>query len=232
MARFLAETPRDQEMIDRLVEKNRKLKEEIGRLEKEINEYKKRHPSTVRMQKGKACLITEEHPRKNGSTKYPGVQPRHRGYFREVPRITERITFRAGEFTCPICSSTIVRNGIRKRVIEDIPEIRTRVVQYRIKRMYRKNCGKTYEPQIPEALPNTRLSLRAMLIASYFRIAMRMNLENVSATMKEVFRLKISVGEVQDILYQLSDALGDEYKNLLKSVREHHRGIWTQRRGG
>ena len=45
MARFLAETPKNQEMIDRLVEKNRKLKEENERLRKEIEEYKKRHPS-------------------------------------------------------------------------------------------------------------------------------------------------------------------------------------------
>ncbi len=105
-------------------------------------------------------------------------------------------------------------------MIEAVPEIRPRVVQYRIERMYCKNCSKTYEPQIPEALPNTKLSLRAMLIVLCFRIAMRMSLENVSVTMKEVFHPKISEGEVQDILYQLSDALGDEYKNLLKSVGE------------
>jgi hypothetical protein len=73
---------------------------------------------------------------------------------------------------------------------------------------------------MPEALPNTRLSLRTMLIASYFRIAMRMSLENVSVTMKEVFGLKISEGEVQEILYQISNAFGDEYRSLLKSIRE------------
>ena len=170
------------------------------------------------MKNGKAYLIMEEHPRKNASAKNPRAQPGHKGHFRKIPRITERVTLRTGEFTCPVCSSTFVRKGIRKRVIEDIPEILPRVVQYRIERMYCKNYGKTYELQIPEARPNIRLSLRAMLIASYFGIAMKISLENVSATMEEVFRLKISEGEVQDIMYQLSDALGDEYRNLLKSV--------------
>ncbi len=169
---------------------------------------------------GKAYFIMEEHSQKEKSTKNPGAQLGHKGHFRRTPKVTERVTLKAGEFTCPMCSSPLVRKGIRKRVIEDIPEIRPRVVQYRIERMYCKNCGKTYEPQMPEALPNTRLSLRAMLIASYFRIAMRMSLENVSVTMKEVFGLKISEVEVQEILYQLSDALGDEYRSLLKSIRK------------
>ena len=62
MDRLLAETPRDQEMIDRLVEENRKLQEEIERLKREIEEYKKRHPSTVGVKNGKAYFIMEEHP--------------------------------------------------------------------------------------------------------------------------------------------------------------------------
>jgi transcription elongation factor Elf1 len=220
MIALLAETPRDQEEIDRLVEENRKQREEIERLKKEIEEYKKRHPSVVGVKNGKAYFIMEEHSQKEKSTKNPGAQLGHKGHFRRTPKVTERDTLKASEFNCPICSSPLVRKGIRKRVIEDIPEIHTMIVQYRIERMYCKKCGKTYEPQIPEALPNTRLSLRAMLIASYFRIAMRMSLENVSVTMKEVFGLKISEGEVQEILYQLSNALGDEYRSLLKSIRK------------
>jgi hypothetical protein len=60
-------------------------------------------------------------------------------------------------------------------VIEDIPPIKPRVIQYRI--------------------------------------------ENVSTTMKEMFGITISEGEVQEILYQLSDVLGKEYLNLLYDIR-------------
>ena len=63
----------------------------------------------------------------------------------------------------------------RRRVIEDIPPIKPRVIQYRI--------------------------------------------ENVSTTMKEMFGITISEGEVQEILYQLSDVLGKEYLNLLDDIR-------------
>ena len=97
MARFLAETPRDQEEIDRLVEKNRKQKEEIERLKKEIDEYLKRHPSVVGVKNGKTYFIMEEHPQKEKSTGNPGVHPGHEGHFRRTPKITERVTLKAGE---------------------------------------------------------------------------------------------------------------------------------------
>lgn len=38
--------------------------------------------------------------------------------------------------------------------------------------------------------------------------------------MKEMFGIKMSEGEVQEILYQLSDALGDEYQGLIDAMRE------------
>ncbi len=59
-----------------------------------------------------------------------------------------------------------------------------------------------------------------MLIVSYLKIGMRMSIENVSTTMKELFGITVSEGEVQEILYQLSDALGDEYGRLLGAIRK------------
>ncbi len=220
MARFLAETPRDQEEIDRLSEENRKLKEENERLKREIEGYKKRHPTTVGIKNGNAYFIMDEHLRKEKSTRNPGAQPGHTGHFRRIPRITERITLKASAFSCPICSSPLIRKGIRKRVIEDIPPIEPRVIQYRIERMYCRHCRETFEPEVQNALPGARLSLRTMLITAYLKIGMRMSIENVSITMREMFGITISEGEAQDILYQLSDALGMEYPSLLDDIRK------------
>ncbi len=224
---FLAETPRDQEIIDYLVDQNKKLADEIRkmreeneRLKKDIEEYKKRYPSTVGIKNGKAYFIMDEHPQKERSTRNSGAQPGHRGHYRRVSHITERITLKASAFSCPIRSSPLIRKGIRKRVIEDTPPIEPGVIQYRIERMYCRHCRETFEPEVPNAFPGARLSLRTMLITAYLKIGMRMSIENVSITMREVFGIAISDGEVQEILYQLSDALGDEYRNLLESVRK------------
>ncbi|MGC8699362.1 MAG: hypothetical protein ACP5RE_04220, partial [Candidatus Acidifodinimicrobium sp.] len=89
----------------------------------------------------------------------------------------------------------LVRKGIWKRMIEDIPPIVPSVIQYSIERMYCKHCRKTFEPDVPNALLGERLSLRNMLIVSYLKIGMRMSLENVSTTMKDMFGIVISEGE-------------------------------------
>ncbi len=62
--------------------------------------------------------------------------------------------------------------------------------------------------------------MRAMLTVAYFHIGMRMSIENVSETMMQVFGIRVSEGEIQHILSQLSDALGDEYENLLAEIRD------------
>ena len=227
MIEHLAETPRDQEIIDYLVDQNkklgeeiRKLREEIERLKREIDEYRKRHPSTVGVKNGKAYEIKPENQNNSESnSRKQGAQIGHKGHFRKMPHINERIKVKASYFSCPICSSPLVRKGIRRRVIEDIPPITPNTIQYRIERMYCTKCKRGYEPDVPNALPGARLSLRTMLITAYLKIGMRMSIENVSTTMKELFGIKVSEGEVQDILYQLSDALGTEYIGLLDEIR-------------
>ena len=59
-----------------------------------------------------------------------------------------------------------------------------------------------------------------MLTVAYFRIGMRMSIENTASTMMNVFGIHISEGEVQNILSQLSDSLGDEYSSLLHAIRD------------
>lgn len=194
---------------------NRRIKE----LEEELDEYRKRYPSSIGIKNGKPYAMMEQKPSESKSVRKPGAQKGHEGHSRSVPRITERVMVKASIFTCPKCSSPKVRKGIRKRVIEGVPEIAPRVIQHRIERMYCRKCGKISEPDIPDAFPNARFSIRTMLIASYVKVAMRMSLENVSATMREVFGLRISEGEVQGMLYQLSDSLGQEYERLLGAIR-------------
>ncbi len=74
MARFLAEIPRDWGEIDRPAKENRKLKEKNDRLKREMEEYKKRYPTTVGIKNGKTYFIIEEHPQKEKSTTNLGAR--------------------------------------------------------------------------------------------------------------------------------------------------------------
>ncbi len=86
--------------------------------------------------------------------------------------------------------------------------------------MYCRSCGKVVEPEIPDALTSARLSLRTMLIAAYLNQTARMSVESVSSAMREIFGIRISEGEIQEIVYQLSHALGSEYDSLVESIRK------------
>ena len=234
MILLTADTKRDQEMIDkfqRAYENLRKIvdkqNEKIKDLQNELDEYKKRHPSNVGVKNGKTydlavsrdvqpeSMIPE--PTEN---RKPGAQPGHTGHFRIRKRPTEKSTIHLDLHECPECHSPLRRKGSRKRIIEDIPIIKTKIIEYRMDRLYCCRCHRIYEPEIPDALPNATLSLRAMLTVAYFRMGMRMSIENVSSAMMNVFGVRISEGGIQNILSQLSDSLGDEYSSLLQAIRD------------
>ncbi|EQD61669.1 transposase-like protein, partial [mine drainage metagenome] len=152
---------------------NRRLVDENSKQREELEEYRKRHPATVGVKNGKTYDVRPENAAtgtaEGTKKRKQGAQPGHKGHFRKTPKITDRIAIHAKQFQCPECSSPLVRRGFRKRVIEDIPPVTPRIVQYRIERMYCTKCRKFHEPEIDIALPGATLSIRAMLIVAFFK---------------------------------------------------------------
>ena len=199
-----ADTERDQEMIDKfqrayenlkkIVDKqNRKIKD----LEDQLEEYKKRHPSSVGVKNGKTYDIAVSGDVQSGDIipdlqekRKPGAQTGHKGHFRMTSRPAERVNIHLDMHECPECHSTLRRKGSRKRIIEDIPIINPEIKEYRPDRLYSMKFHRIYEPDIPDALPGATLSLRAMLTVAYFRIGMRMSIENTASTMMNVLGIR------------------------------------------
>ena len=230
-----AETPKDQEMLDKFQrayenlrkivdKKNRKIKE----LEDQIEEYRKRHPSNVGVKNGKTYAISlegneqdpdESHDKADLEEKRKaGAQRGHTGHSRITSKPTGKVNVRLDLHECPECHSPLRRKGSRKRIMEDIPIIKPDILEYRLHRLYCSRCHRTYEPRIPDALPNATLSLRAMLTVAYFRTGMRMSIENTASTMLNIFGIRISEGGIQNILSQLSDYLGKACETLLDTI--------------
>ena len=109
---------------------------------------------------------------------------------------------------------------IRERAIEDIPVPKPVVTKYRIERRYCKSCKIMVESPVDDALPNARLSIRAMLTVAYLKIGMGMSGENVSDAMMNLFGIAISEGEVDNILKLLTEAFGHKYADLLQAIRD------------
>jgi hypothetical protein len=85
---------------------------------------------------------------------------------------------------------------------------------------------------IIDALLSATLSLRAMLTVAYFRIGMRMSIENTAATMMNVFGIMTS--EVGYRIYCHSFRIPLDLSMHLSFWRSgmHHQGTWTQHPGG
>ena len=110
MIKLLAETPRDQEMIerfqrayenlrkivDRQNERIRELEKKLRKQSEDVEEYVKRHLSTVGIKNDKPYEIKPEIMPQPVEGKKPGQKKGHRGFFRKSP---ERITLSVCRYT-------------------------------------------------------------------------------------------------------------------------------------
>lgn len=147
MIELFAQTAINREIIDYLVDQNKKinkenskvgkeiekLREETARLKKEIEERRKRHPSSVEVKNGNPYKLKQDVQDIDSDDPIKqGAGTGHRGHLRRMSYITERITLKASEFSCPTCYSTPARKGFRKRVVKGTLPISPNVIQHRI----------------------------------------------------------------------------------------------------
>ncbi len=227
MIKILAETPRDQKIIDALRKASKWKDKRIADLEEELEkqrekdeEYKKRHPSNIGEKNGKTYEIKPEIMPQPAERKRPGQKTGHRGFFRKTPDRIDEVE-NVPIHRCPVCSSRLSSvQEIRDRTVEDIPVPKAMVTRYRLERRYCKHCKVMVEGQVDCALPNARISLRAMLAVAFLKIRMRLSGEMVAETMSNMFGIVVSVGEVPKILDQVSEAFGDRYSDLIRIIRD------------
>jgi len=181
--------------IKLLREENKFLKETILALTKRIEELEgivkeKSIPSFIKKD-------IKEEPKKSGQ------REGHAGYSRHIPeRIDEIKEHKLDE--CPICGEPVSdTQEIRERIIEDIEQLKIRNTKHLIHRCYCKNCDKIVEPEINEALPNARFGLRLMMLVLILKLDCRIPSNKITSLLSSVFGIKISDGEIYNILKQL-----------------------------
>jgi len=181
------------------------LNKRVGELEEIVKEKTK--PSFVKKD-------VEEEPKKTGQ------KEGHIGYARHIPeRIDEVKEHKLDK--CPICGEPISdTQEIRERVVEDIEQPKTKNTKHIIHRCYCKKCDKIVEPEIEEALPNARFGLKLMLLVLILKLDCRIPSNKVTSILSSVFGVKISDGEIYNILRQLSEAFGDYYSEIEKRIKE------------
>src|SRR4030043_1138798 len=198
--------------VKELEEENIFLKQTIKALEKRIDELE-----GIVKEKSKPSFIKEnvkEEP------KISGQKEGHVGYSRHVPERIDEVKEHKLD-RCPNCGGVVSdTQEIRERVITDIPETRAKNTKHRFHRCYCKNCDKIVEPKFYDALPNARLGLKLMILILILKLDCRVPSNKITSILDSVFGVKISDGEIYNILKQLSEAFGDYYDELVRKIKE------------
>ena len=195
-----------------LREENVYFKEVFKALEKRIEELEglvkeKSKPSFVKKD-------VEEEPKKTGQ------KEGHKGYSRHIPERIDEIKEHKLD-KCPICGEPVSdTQEIRERIVEDIEQPKIKNTKHLIHRCYCKKCDKIVEPEIEDALPNARFGLKLMLLVLILKLDCRIPSNKVTSILSSVFGIKISDGEIYNILRQLSEAFGDYYSEIEKRIKE------------
>ncbi len=196
------------------------LKKRVEELEQKLEEALRRiseleKENSFLKEKSKPSFVKEEikeEPKQSGQKKG------HEGYSRHIPERIDEIKPLDSE-ECKYCGEKLsgIQN-VRARTITDI-EVKIKNTQYIIHGRYCKNCGRIVEPDITDALPNARFSLKLMLLIMFMKIGIRIPSKKIIEFLG-ILGLEISDGEIYNILTRLKDSFGGYYETLVKKMQE------------
>src|SRR3989338_6877714 len=194
-------------------------KEVIANQEKVIQNQEKRIDELegIVKEKSKPDFIKEDVKKE---PKISGQKEGHVGYSRDIPERIDEVKEHKLD-RCPNCGGVVSdTQEIRERVVTDIPETRAKNTKHRFHRCYCGNCDKLVEPEFYDALPNARFGLKLMILILILKLDCRIPSNKVVSILDSVFGVKISDGEIYNILRQLSEAFGDYYLELEEKIKD------------
>lgn len=149
----------------------------------------------------------------------PGRKNGHEGSRREAPEaidnFVEHELAQCPDCGCPLCKTI----GKRKRIIEDISVTRPEVTEHTINRYYCKNCRKTVEPIITEALPNAQIGLKFLVTTARLHFGLGMTVGNIVKWADGLSRFKITPGGLTQMWFNFAERLRTFYDIIQVEVR-------------
>jgi len=146
--------------------------------------------------------------------KRPGAKPGHPGSRRGAPeRIDRKVTHRADR--CPDCGGKLRRcDETRTRYTEDIPDIQPEVTEHTIHRDWCPKCKKRVEPVVPDALPQSTLGNRVLILSARLHYALGNTLSQIVEVFNFHLQMKITFGGLVQMWYRLQAILYPWYEQI------------------
>ncbi len=203
-----------EEQLKQALEQVRLLEEQLAAAHKRIEELEKQKtpPPAFAKAKVKKPEAGEKKPRKKR------VAQHNHGRRREAP--TRIVEHRIG--SCPACASRLggVSVARRRQVIEIAPPIE--VTEHVIYHGWCSACKKWREAPLDvsaEVLGQGRLRVKITSLIAYLRTVMRLPVRQIQAYLATLHGLKISVGEIAEVLHRLKAKMEPQLSALKATIR-------------
>lgn len=202
-----------------------KALQRIKALEKENRRLRKRIEELEGKQKAKEIPSFVKPDKRTKSHKL-GRPKGHQGVCRPIPdHVDEEIDHKLD--CCPDCGGKLGKKlEQRSRYVEDIiPKQNYRVTKHNIPRHWCPDCKKIVEPKPEGVIPNYRFGLNLMLFVCFQHFGLALTNNKIQLELATYFGIKVSLGEISQIITKTGQMFGPKFKELKQRIREttaHH----------
>lgn len=203
----------------------RELEEELGfvkarllALEALWEDHKKICPLFQKKEKEIPSFVK---PDKKTQSHKLGRPEGHKGVSRPLPdHVDEEIDHKLS--CCPDCGSRLGKElEKRTRYVEDIiPKQNYKVTKHNIPRHWCPKCRKIVEPKPEDVIPNFRFGLNLMLFVCFQHFGLALTNNKIQIELLTYFGIKVSLGEISQIITKTGELFGPKFKELKQKLRE------------
>ena len=205
-----------EDQLKRALERVQLLEEQLAAAQKRIEELEKQKtpPPAFAKANVKKPEASEKKPRKKREAEH------NHGRRREVP--TRMVEHRI--VSCPVCASRLggVSVARRRQVIELPPPPLVEVTEHVVYHGWCSACQHWREAPLDvsaEVMGQGRLGVKITSLIAYLRTVMRLPLRQIQAYLATLHGLKISVGEIAEVLHRLKATMGPTLEGLKAAIR-------------
>lgn len=208
--------------IEHLQKEKKELQEKNDKLEKAKRDLEQKLEETkVERDRFKGMLFKPKREKQAASSSVPKPRTKQ-SYIRPLPRHIDEKKEAALKL-CPHCDSKLSKKiDSYERIVEDIPSFeqqKVKVIQHTINRYYCKHCKKIVSAKPRDVLPRSRLGPNTLLYVLYCKYRLRLTLGLIVENLQTSFNLKVSEGEIVNLLDKGIVIFQDKWKEIIEKIK-------------
>lgn len=170
-------------------------------------------------------LNVEKHQEKNKSGKKRGGQPGHKGHSRFLYELSDcESVFNHHPENCSCCGEKL--NGIdanpyRHQIVE-IPPIKPIIVEHRLHQIECQQCGTLTRAKLPQDVHPSGYGVRVVALVTVLSGLYRHSQRMVQSAMVDVFGISMSLGTVNNLRLEASNAVKSAVESAKIYVQNSH----------